>query len=284
MTLDNSDDYMRSWGCVQQKSPSCQSPGKTAVCQPKVCQPKVPPIRGTSTENVQTGPASFPEMIMSWLSIPFCCSADITKAPAEVPEMASAIADTRFSSLEDGEIREGIDAISEGIDPAKDRLHGNLPLAQPVTPTTAPPTGTTRRSKSSSSLGSNDCIDEELPKHQSSAAEIHAKMRKFVKEMVRGAEINVLSIDGQLKTCTCSLDRKLRFFVIEVARRVRKIPLSTIKEVQQGLEPEDIETPLDALCATLILATDECISFRFATVPERQDFALCLSVLLDGRY
>lgn len=214
------------------------------------------------------GPSSlFPELLKNWLPVRLCCSSDITKAPSPVHSVA--VADSRCSSLEDGEIRE-----YPGV--AKD---SQRPL--PTTPSTAPPTGTVR-SKSSSSLGSNDAV-ENSPNHKRTEAEIQAKMRRFVKAMVRGVEVSVLSTDGQLKTCACSLDRKLRVFVIEVARRVRKIPLTCIKEVQQGLEPEDIETPLDELCATVILASDECISFRFTNVLERQDFALCLSVLLDGQ-
>jgi hypothetical protein len=205
-------------------------------------QPKVPPIRPASKDDVQIGPPVFLEVLKSWLPIPFCCSADITKAapPTSVAAVPSTIANSRCSSLEEGEIRE----IREEIAPSKDS-----PRSTPVTPSTAPPTGT-RRSKSSSSLGSNEPIAEEIPDHERTAAAIQAKMRKFVKVMVRGVESSVLSIDGQLRICTCSLDRKLRCFVIEVGKRVRKIPLTSIKEVQQGLEPEDIETPLDHLCAT----------------------------------
>lgn len=227
----------------------------------------MPPIRSVSREEVPNEASLFPEVLKSWLSMRLCCSADIAKAESQVFAASSTLADSRLSSLEEGEIREE-----------------NAPAKAPTTPSTAPPTGT-RRSKSSSSLGSNDPMPlaEDLQDHQRTAAEIQKKMRKFVKAMVHGVESSVLSIDGQLRTCTLSLDRKLRFFAIEVVRRVRKIPLASIKEVQQGLEPEDIETPLDHLCATLILATDECISFRFSTVSERQDFALCLSVLLDGQ-
>jgi len=250
-------------GRVEATSCSCQAAAGEVIS----CQAKVPPIRAASAPNVQVAPSAFLEMLKSVLPIRLCCSADITKAPSEIQSVG--LIDSRCSSLEEGEIRE---------DPtlAKDSAR---PL--PTTPSTAPPTGTVR-SKSSSSLGSNDAI-ENLPDHKRTEAEIHATVRRFVKVMIRGVESSVLSIDGQLKSCTCSLDRKLRFFVVEVARRVRKIPLTSIKEVQQGLEPEDIETPLDHLCATLILATDECITFRFTNVPERQDFALCLSVLLDGQ-
>ena len=41
---------------------------------------------------------------------------------------------------------------------------------------------------------------------------VQVMIKQFVKVMVRGQEMNVLSADGQLRVCTCSFDRKLRVF------------------------------------------------------------------------
>jgi hypothetical protein len=107
-------------------------------------------------------------------------------------------------------------------------------------------------------------------------------MKQFVKGMVRGREMTVLSVDGQLRTCVCSFDRKLRNFSIIINKETRTIPLSSFREVFQGTEPEDIATPLDELCATFVLHSGECLSLRFKDVLERENFAMCLQIIVDG--
>lgn len=107
-------------------------------------------------------------------------------------------------------------------------------------------------------------------------------MKVFVKAMVRGREMNVLSVDGQLRTCTCSFDRKLRNYNIVINKETRSIPLIKFKEVFQGIEPEDIATPLDELCVTIVLESGECLSFRFKDLQERESFAMCLQIIVDG--
>lgn len=107
-------------------------------------------------------------------------------------------------------------------------------------------------------------------------------MKHFVKGMVRGREMNVLSVDGQLRACTCSFDRKLRNYNIVISKETRTIELKKFREVLQGLEPDDIATPLDELCATVILENGECLTFRFKDVPEREHFAMCLQIIVDG--
>lgn len=132
-----------------------------------------------------------------------------------------------------------------------------------------------------SSLGS-EFINGQLPAHQREVAKIQAQMKTFVKGMVKGREMSVLSVDGQLRACTCSFDRKLRGFNIVISKETRVIPLSKFKEVFQGIEPEDIATPLDELCATFVLDSGECLSFRFKDVIERENFAMCLQIIVDG--
>lgn len=116
------------------------------------------------------------------------------------------------------------------------------------------------------------------------ASSIQQSMKAFVKSMIKGRDISVLSVDGQLRTCVCSLDRKLKNFIVEIHRSSRKIPLSSVAEVYQGTEPDDIDTPLDDLCATMMLDSGECISFRFGTVQERESFAMCLQIIVDGQH
>lgn len=139
------------------------------------------------------------------------------------------------------------------------------------------------RSAATTSSICSEYIEERLRGKLREASRIQQSMKKFVKGMVRGRHMGALSLDGQLRTCTCSLDKRLRYFVIELKGVSRKIPLTSISEVYQGKEPEDIETPLDELCSTLVLEQGECITFRFSSETEREDFAICLQMLVDGQ-
>eukprot|EP00913_Durusdinium_trenchii_P010129 g9498.t1 len=80
-------------------------------------------------------------------------------------------------------------------------------------------------------------------------------------------------VDGQLRACTCSFDRKLRHYNIVISKEIgglwgsrsgqipeeetRSIPLNKFREVFQGTEPEDIATPLDELCATMVTTSPD---------------------------
>mmetsp|Transcript_29423 Transcript_29423/g.62637 ORF Transcript_29423/g.62637 Transcript_29423/m.62637 type:complete len:260 (-) Transcript_29423:33-812(-) len=145
-----------------------------------------------------------------------------------------------------------------------------------------------RSVKSNRSLGTtssiaSEYIQERIPARQREASRVQQAMKSFVRMMVRGQQMGVISPDGQLRTCSCSLDKRLKNFVIELKGSVRQISLGDISEVFQGTEPEDIDTPLDELCSTLMLASGECISFHFADVPAREQFAMCLQILVDGQ-
>merc|ERR1712227_391236 len=80
-----------------------------------------------------------------------------------------------------------------------------------------------------------------------------SQMKHFVKGMVRGREMSVLSVEGEVRLCYCSFDRKLRNYELLINKEVRTIPLYKMKEIFQGTEPDDIATPLDELCCTVVL-------------------------------
>lgn len=129
----------------------------------------------------------------------------------------------------------------------------------------------------------SEFIQERIPARQREASRIQQAMKSFVRSMVRGQQMEVIAPDGQLCTCSCSMDKRLKYFVIELKGSERKIALSSITEVFQGKEPEDIDTPLDELCSTLMLERGDCISFHFPDVPAREHFAMCLQILIDGQ-
>jgi len=129
----------------------------------------------------------------------------------------------------------------------------------------------------------SEFIQERIPARQRETAKIQSELKGFVREMVRGRKLSVIAPDGSLRSCSCSLDKRLKHFVIELKGSLRRIALSEITEVYQGNEPEDIETPLDEKCATLMLESCECISFSFEDLPSRERFAMCLQILVDGQ-
>eukprot|EP00419_Tripos_fusus_P025069 CAMPEP_0172719122 /NCGR_PEP_ID=MMETSP1074-20121228/75323_1 /TAXON_ID=2916 /ORGANISM="Ceratium fusus, Strain PA161109" /LENGTH=235 /DNA_ID=CAMNT_0013544441 /DNA_START=74 /DNA_END=781 /DNA_ORIENTATION=+ len=145
----------------------------------------------------------------------------------------------------------------------------------------------THSAKSSHSLGmssvGSELIRERMPERQRETERIQQAVKSFVRTMVRGQDMGAISPDGELLTCNCSLDKKLKFFIIELKGSRRRIALSEINEVFQGTEPDEIDTPLDELCATLELESGECLSFGFPDVPSRENFAICLQVLVDGQ-
>lgn len=142
----------------------------------------------------------------------------------------------------------------------------------------------TVRSGCSTSSLTSEYIKGRIPERQREAERIQKEMKKFVRTMVRGTQMGVLSPDGQMRTCTCSLDKKMKHFVLELKKASRKIALSSITEVYQGKEPEDIDTPLDDLCSTLTLDHGDAITFHFKDVPSRENFAMCLQLLVDGSH
>merc|ERR1711959_225295 len=101
-------------------------------------------------------------------------------------------------------------------------------------------------------------------------------IKDFVKEMVKGKKMNVMATSGSLRSCHCSLSRKLDVFKIKAGSQLRKINLSDIDAIHAGTEPQDIDTPLDDLCATLALTSGECISFRLPDIAARDTFVMCM--------
>jgi len=139
----------------------------------------------------------------------------------------------------------------------------------------------TRSGHSASSFGS-EFINGQIPPYKREMAKMQSQMKMFVKGMMKGREMSILSVDGQLQLCICSFDRRLRNYKIMISKETRSIPLSKFQEVYQGVEPAEIATPLDDLCATLVLDNGECLSFRFKDIAERETFAMCLQTIVDG--
>ncbi|OLQ08047.1 hypothetical protein AK812_SmicGene8498 [Symbiodinium microadriaticum] len=52
--------------------------------------------------------------------------------------------------------------------------------------------------------------------------------------------------------------------------------LADVEEIHVGSGLKRVDTPLDELCVTLILSSQDAVTFRFEDVEERDTFAACL--------
>mmetsp|Transcript_108202 Transcript_108202/g.191597 ORF Transcript_108202/g.191597 Transcript_108202/m.191597 type:complete len:260 (-) Transcript_108202:89-868(-) len=125
---------------------------------------------------------------------------------------------------------------------------------------------------------------EEMTKKQRQAAKHLVK--DFVKTMVKGRQLSAVLTSGQIRTCFCVLNRsldKLQIRASEKDKQGRTIPLATIAEIivgsdASGSAASDLETPLDNLSVTLVLDSDECITFRLPDLESRDHLAACLTM------
>ncbi|CAK9103453.1 unnamed protein product [Durusdinium trenchii] len=100
-------------------------------------------------------------------------------------------------------------------------------------------------------------------------------VKEFVREMVKGKEMNVLRADGSHMSVKCGLTRSLDTLRIKSGAETRHLSLNEVEKVLQGAPEElsDLETPLDEACATLVLQ-NECISFKFMEQEKAELFTL----------
>lgn len=126
---------------------------------------------------------------------------------------------------------------------------------------------------------------EEATKRQKSTAK--QLVKDFVKTMVRGRQLYAMLPTGQARACFCALNRgldKLQIRAQEKDRHGRTVPLQNIAEIVVGSDRSasaataGLETPLDDLCVTLVLESDECITFRLEDVESRDKLAACLTM------
>lgn len=113
-------------------------------------------------------------------------------------------------------------------------------------------------------------------------------VKAFVRGMVKGRPMDVLSQSGGTAECTVFLDRKLT--TLSLARagkedsKKRAVPLQDISEITVGEESgQEFGLPTTALCVTLVLENGQAIAFAFEDEEKRDTFALCLSMFVDGR-
>mmetsp|Transcript_35604 Transcript_35604/g.82699 ORF Transcript_35604/g.82699 Transcript_35604/m.82699 type:complete len:259 (-) Transcript_35604:93-869(-) len=125
--------------------------------------------------------------------------------------------------------------------------------------------------------GVSSVVSEVATKQQKQQAK--AVVKDFVREMRKGRKMNVMTQVGQLRSCKASLNRGLDTLSIKVGAQKRNIMLKEVEEIHTGSEPiEGVSTPLDELCATLMLKSDDCITFRLGDISDRNTFVMCLNM------
>eukprot|EP00747_Dinoflagellata_sp_TGD_P167648 gnl/TRDRNA2_/TRDRNA2_192397_c0_seq1.p1 gnl/TRDRNA2_/TRDRNA2_192397_c0~~gnl/TRDRNA2_/TRDRNA2_192397_c0_seq1.p1 ORF type:complete len:229 (+),score=41.99 gnl/TRDRNA2_/TRDRNA2_192397_c0_seq1:36-689(+) len=126
----------------------------------------------------------------------------------------------------------------------------------------------------------------------SSGADVQAAqqvVKNFVRTIVKGRTLQVLTANGGTSEVLASLDRKLTTLSISKAgkkdAKKRNIALESIAEIIVGDEvgDSDLALPVDEMCVTLMLEDEQALSFRFEDHEGRDTFALCLSMFVDGR-
>eukprot|EP00439_Symbiodinium_sp_Y106_P086841 s66_g36.t1 len=124
---------------------------------------------------------------------------------------------------------------------------------------------------------------DQLSGPKKSSAEIKKMVKEFVREMVKGKEMNVLRVDGSLMEVKCGLTRTLDALKIKSGGETRNLRLGDVEKVLHGAPDElnDLSTPLDDACATLLLP-EECISFKFVDAKKAELFTLCMNLFIDG--
>ncbi|CAE7813777.1 unnamed protein product [Symbiodinium sp. KB8] len=124
-----------------------------------------------------------------------------------------------------------------------------------------------------------EMTEEEALKAQRKKAKKMVKV--FVKGMVRGRKLEVVLKTGKRKACACSMSRGLDSLKIKLAGHAKSIGLADVEEIHVGSGLKRVDTPLDELCVTLILSSQDAVTFRFEDVEERDTFAACLLMFVQ---
>merc|ERR1740121_2439033 len=109
----------------------------------------------------------------------------------------------------------------------------------------------------------------------------HGLAKGFVQEMVHGRHFPVVIGEGRTEPSKLTLTPNLLYLQLEAAGVTHDIPLRNVKDVCPGMLSSSRLAPveLDELCNTLVLRNNECVTFRFATLKERDEFTKCVKVL-----
>lgn len=167
---------------------------------------------------------------------------------------------------------------STGLVPAMENEVGQKPSDIGSRVLRVPPDFSMRSGSDSTNTGRASQSSEQ---RASDMKKLQGVIRDFVKEVLRGIELDVVLEDGSCMSCNCWMDSRLSVLSLRVRDVVREICMSDIDQICSGKELKTIRTttPLDKNCTTFVLANDQCVTFKFPDVQAREHFATCMKVL-----
>eukprot|EP00913_Durusdinium_trenchii_P023717 g22277.t1 len=77
------------------------------------------------------------------------------------------------------------------------------------------------------------------------------------------------------------MSRSLDALKVKLAGHSKTIGLADVAEIHVGSGLKRVDTPLDELCVTLILASQDALTFRLEDVEDRDTFATCLMMFVQ---
>merc|ERR1719499_1727486 len=105
-------------------------------------------------------------------------------------------------------------------------------------------------------------------------------MKRFVQEMVQGQTFAVVIGEGNTEMCKLHLTPNLLYLQLDAGGVLHDIPLRNVKDVCTGrLDAKMVPIELDDLCSTVVLRNNECVTFRFPNLKERDSFTKCVKIL-----
>jgi len=115
-----------------------------------------------------------------------------------------------------------------------------------------------------------------------------AVVKSFVRGLVKGRRLRILASSGGMAECIVFLDRGLTTLSLQRVgkedAKKRAVPLQEIEEIAVGAESgQDYGLETDDMSLTLVLKSGQAIAFVFYDDEERDTFALCLTMFVDGR-
>lgn len=112
-------------------------------------------------------------------------------------------------------------------------------------------------------------------------------VKDFVQKIVKGMDLVVVLPNGTRKNCWAAITRKLDKLRIKSSKSgsgSKDVQMADVDEIlvgadaSQSLACEGIDTPLDALSVTMVLSTQDCITFRLPDDDTRDTFVMCISM------
>jgi len=171
------------------------------------------------------------------------------------------------------------------VDQKRQRFASNVDAREPLRAEPAPEFGASsssrgrKRRENSQGSGSSSA-------RQPTAVDPQEEVAAFVRQMVIGCPLSVIGTCGPTEV-HCSMDAELRALTLKTSDgSSREVEVAEMKAVFVGREAEKLGldgAAIDTLCATLELKSDDCLTFRFPDVQQRDRFALCIRIFANAQ-